>query len=167
MAKNKIHIDNDLIQDLKKYSSSICVSLATKVRDEMHKEAQYAIEEFYNDYEPIYYKRHYYNFRKNSFKKYYKNPHNSIVRGGIELTPYAMDDLYRAEKEYVFDLVYLGYHGHVQSFPHAISNVPPRMKPSPYDILLRKRRDLIKNISDYKDEAIDKAIKKTYKTLLF
>lgn len=167
MAKNKVHIDNDLIQDLKTYSSSICTALAAQVRDEMYKEAQFAIEEFYNDYDPLYYKRHYYNFRKNSFIKYYKNPHNSIVRGGIELTPYNMDDIYRAEKEYVFNLVYLGYHGHVQSFPHEIFNIPPRTKPSPYDILLRKRRNLIRNISDYENKAIDKANKKTYKTLLF
>lgn len=162
MIKNKIHIDNDLIQDLKKYSSSVCISLATQVRDEMYKEAQFAIEEFYNDYEPLYYKRHYNNFRKNSFEKYYKNPHNSIVRGGIELTPYNMNDLYRADTEYVFNLVYLGFHGNVNMFPHNIYNVPPTMNPSPLDILLDKRESLIKNINDYKDMAINKAKNQQY-----
>lgn len=162
MAKNKININNDLIQDLKKYASSVCVSLASQVRDEMYKEAQFAIEAFYDDYKPLYYKRHYYNFRKNSFMKYYKNPHNSVVRGGIEITPYGLDDLYRADKEYVFNLVYLGFHGNVNMFPHEVSNIPPKMEPSPYFMLLEKRDYLVKHIEDYKDEATDKASKKSY-----
>lgn len=162
MAKNKVHIDNDLIHDLKKYSSSVCTSLAAQVRDEMYKEASFAIEEFYNDYEPLYYKRHYNNFRKNSFTKYYKNPHNSVVRGGIELTLDSMDDLYRANTEYVFNIVYLGFHGNVNMFSHNINNIPPVMNPSPLDILLNKREFLIENINDYKDEAINKARKQQY-----
>ena len=162
MAKNKINIDNKLKQDLKKYASAVCTSLAGQFRDEMYKEAHFVIEDFYNDYEPIYYNRHYNNFRKNSFKKHYKNPHNSIIRGGIELTPNELDDLYRADKEYVFNLVYLGYHGNVNMFPHTISNVPSIMEPSPLDILLNKRDSLIENINDYKDESINKAKKQKY-----
>lgn len=165
MVKNKITIDNDLIKDLKQYSSTVCVSLAAQVRDEMYKEAQLAIEKFYDDYKPIFYKRHYYNFRKNSFLKYYKNPHNSIVRGGIELTPYELDDLYRADKEYVFNLVYLGYHGNVNMLPYSISNIPPTMTPNPFDMLLDKRDYLIDHIDDYKDIAINKANKQAYSML--
>lgn len=167
MAKNKVNINNDLIQDLKTYATSVCTSLAGQVRDEMYKEAHFAIDEFYNDYEPIYYKRtkNHYNFKKNSFKKYYKNPHNSIIRGGLELTPYELDDLYRADKEYVFNLVYLGYHGNVNMFPHTIYNTPPVMEPSPLDILLDKRDFIVKNINDYKDNAINKAKKQKYSFL--
>lgn len=165
MVKNKITIDNDLIKDLKTYSTAICVSLASQVRDEMYKEAQFAIDAFYNDYEPLYYKRHFYNFKKNSFKKYYKNPHNSIVRGGVELTPYEMDDLYRLETEYVFSLVYVGYHGNAAIFPHNVSNIPPIMSPSPLEMLLDKRDHIVGNIGNYKGQAIDKAGKKSYSTI--
>ncbi len=162
MKKNKITIEKDLIDDLKKYGSSVCISLASQIRDELHETAKYAIEEFYNDYTPLYYKRHYYNFRKKSFYKYYKNPHNSIVRGGIELSYEQMDDIYRADTEYVFDLVYHGFHGDVASFPHSISNIPPVMNPNPLDILYDKRDYLINNISAYSGTAISKANNNAY-----
>jgi len=169
--KNKINISSELIKDLKKYTNSVCVSLASQVRDELNITAAKAIEDFYNHYrpknnEPLYYKRHYYNFRNNSFTKYYKNPHNSIVRGGVELTPYELDDLYRADTEYVFNLVYLGYHGNVKMFPHQVSNVPPIMEPNPLTIILNKRNDIIGNINHYKDNAIDRANKLLYSTFV-
>lgn len=170
MAKNKINIENDLIKDLKDYATTVSISLATQVRDEINQTAKEAIDAFYNHYrpkngEPLYYKRHYYNFRRNSFTKYYKNPHNSIIRGGVELTPYDLDDIYRADSEYVFNLVYLGYHGNVGMFPHKVTNIPPVMTPSPLDIILDKRDYIVKNINDYKQTAIDKANNKTYSTL--
>lgn len=170
MVKNKIEISKDLLTDLQKYSATVAISLATQVRDEMNTTAQKAIEDFYNHYrpkngEPLYYKRHYYNFRKKSFTKYYKNPHNSIIRGGVELTPYNLDDVYRADTEYVFNLVYLGYHGNVGMFPHHVTNVPPVMSPNPLDILLDKRNEIIKNINEYKEYAIEKANKETYDML--
>jgi hypothetical protein len=167
MKKNNVKINDELIGDLKKYASSVCVSLAGKVRDEMYEEAQLAIDTFYSHYDPLYYKRHEYNFKKNSFKKYYKNPHNSIVRGGVELTPYEMDDLYRADTEYIFNLVYLGYHGNVNMLPHkgSILNIPPVMEPDPFTILLNKRDYLVENIDKYKNEALNKAGKQQYSTL--
>ena len=167
MNRNKIYIDNALIKDLQTYASSVCVSLATTVRDELYEEAKLAIDAFYEDYTPLYYKRHKYNFKKNSFIKYYKNPHNSIVCGGIELTPNELDDLYRAEPEYVFDLVYLGYHGNVELLTpyQKINNIPPVMEPGPYEILLDKRDWLVKNINNYKILAVNKAKEKQYTTL--
>lgn len=167
MKKNNVKINDELINDLKQYASSVCVSLASKVRDEMYEEAKLAIDTFYNHYEPLYYKRHEYNLKKNSFKKYYKNPHNSIVRGGIELTPYELDDLYRADTEYVFNLVYLGYHGNVNMFPHRdkIYNIPPVMDPDPFTILLNKRDYLVENINNYRGDAISKAKNQSYDTL--
>lgn len=167
MKKNKVIIDQKLIKDLEKYSTTVCKSLATQTREEMYKTAQYAIEEFYNDYDPIYYKRHYCNFKKNSFEKYYKNPHGSIIRGGVELTPYELDDLYRADSEYVFNLVYSGFHGNVNMLPtNNISNVPHIMSPSPLDILLDKRDYIVNNIEDYKKEAQEKANNNSYNTLI-
>ena len=165
MRKNKINIEKELLNDLKKYASTVCVSLAGQVRDELYETARYAIEEFYNDYNPLYYRRHYYNFMNKSFFKHYKNPHNSIIRGGIELSFEQMDDIYRADKEYVFDLVYHGFHGNVEAFPHSISNVPSVMNPSPLDILYDKRNYLVASIDKYSNTAIDKANNKSYTTL--
>lgn len=166
MRTNKVNIEKELLDDLKKYASTVCVSLAGQVRDELYETARYAIDEFYNDYIPLSYRRHYYNFINKSLFKYYKNPHNSIIRGGVELSPDQMDDLYRAEKEYVFDLVYHGFHGNVEALPNSISNIPPVMNPSPLDILYDKRDYLINNINDYKDTAINKANSNSYSTLI-
>lgn len=162
----KITITDELKRDLKKYSTTVCVSLATQTRDEMHEEAKSAIDAFYNDYDPLYYKRHFYNFKSNSFKKYYKNPHGSIVRGGVELTPYNVGDIYRADAEYIFNLVYLGYHGNVAMFPHQVSNIPHVMSPSPLEILLDKRDYIVDNIGNYTQQAITKANQNTYNTLI-
>lgn len=165
MAKNQITITNELIQDLKTYGTAMCVSLAAQTRDEMYEEAKYAIDSFYGDYDPLYYKRHFYNFENNSFKKYYKNPHGSIVRGGIELTPSNLADIYRADSEYVFDLVYSGQHGNAGAFPHQVFNMPPVMSPSPMEILLDKRDSIVTNISNYTGEAIASARKKSYSVI--
>lgn len=165
MEKNKINIEKELVKDLKKYASTVCVSLASQVRDELYETARYAIEEFYNDYSPWNYRRHYYNFINKSFYKFYRNPHNSIIRGGIELSYEQMDDIYKADTDYVFDLVYHGFHGNVGSFLHSISNIPPVMNPTPLDILYDKRDYLINNINNYTNIAIDKANKVSYNTL--
>ena len=170
MKKNKITISNKLIEDLKTYTTQVCVGMASFIRDEMNECAQQAIEYFYDGYrpkngEPLYYHRHYDNFRKRSFKKYYNNPHNSIIRGGVELTPNELEDVYRADTDYVFNLVYAGYHGSVWTFPHEIKNVPPVTNPSPLDILLDRRLELVNNIDKYSKYGINRARKQSYSTI--
>lgn len=122
MAKNLI---DDIIDDLKTYSSNIAKFAAIEVRDTLAKTAYDAIEAFYADYEPEYYYRNYYNFRKNSYQKYYHNSHNKTFSGGIILTPENMDELYihetispfathstwGASAEQVFNTVMEGWHG--------------------------------------------------------
>lgn len=184
MIKNKITISKELCDDLKKYANKVAVGIASTIRDEMFDEAKNAIHDFYSDYTPINYKRHYYNFSNKSFKKYYYNGHNSIVRGGIELTPYLMDDIYSssingtqkylsAEKidgfheqdltDYVFNLVYSGYHGNMSMINSAFS--VPVTNPSPYERLLNKRDSIIKNINKYKNIGINRANQEFYRTL--
>ena len=46
-----------------------------------------------------------------TFKKYYKNPHNTIYYGGIEITSDNMYDDYRDSKEKVLSSFLNGYHG--------------------------------------------------------
>jgi len=173
--KNKVHITADLKTDLNKFSVEVSKELAKQVRQEMLETAQDAIARFYASYTPVRYKRHYYNFIKNSFRGYYKNPHNQIIRGGIELTPYLMDDIYSGTSkykeaggnitDYVFNLVYSGYHGNIPMLGNG--GEAPRMEPSPLDLIINKRRYIVENIKTYKHGAFLKASGESYKTLRF
>ena len=83
--KSKLDL-SDLENYLKTYSKTVCRIAVGKIRDELTEEARTAIELFYESYSPVYYNRHYENFRKRSFKKYYANPHNQVYYGGVQLT---------------------------------------------------------------------------------
>lgn len=165
MAKSKIDISG-LEDYIKKKVQEIGRITAGKIRDDLTEEAKIAIQAFYDDYSPKYYHRHYYNFKKNSFKKYYANPHNKIYYGGVELTPEALDDLYQDNTEQVFDSVYAGFHGvasmigegyySIGQTPQKFALVPRRMSPSPMQRLLDKRDYIEKNIQDYLDYAQSK-----------
>lgn len=162
----KVIITDALVSDLRKYGEKICVGLATMVRDKLESETISAIEAFYNDYTPIYYKRHYYNFTKHSYSKYYKNPHGTIVTGGILLSSEDMDDIYQDSKEEVFDLFYHGFHGVASGFiePKSFTNVPEIMSPSPLEMIINARDDIVKNINRYKKYK-DRANKEKYSTI--
>jgi hypothetical protein len=66
---------DDLKDDLTTYIKNVSKFAATAVRDEMDVAAYKAIEAFYADKafdgtsEPIWYYRHYYNFRNKSYQK--------------------------------------------------------------------------------------------------
>lgn len=170
MKKNKVHIMPELKIDLKNYSVEISKALAKEVRQEMLESAKEAITLFYLDYTPLSYRRHYYNFMEKSFRGYYKNPHNQIIRGGIELTPYLMDDIYGKKKSHdvtdvVFDLVYSGFHGNMTATGYG-QEIPP-MKPNPIDIIYKKRRYIVENIRSLKKKVDLKPSEGSYKTLRF
>lgn len=167
MKKNKVTISMNLEKELDDYLTEFSVGMAAFVRDEMHECTKHAIDAFYNNYrpknkEPLFYNRNYYNFRNNSFSKYYENKHGKIIRGGVELTPGNMDDIYRADTDYVFNLVYAGYHGSVWTLPNEIKNVPPVMNPGPLEILLNRRDEIVKNIDSYKSYGLNRASNKNY-----
>lgn len=139
---NDIRISSELLNDLKNYSKEFCVGLATYVRDELFCAAQTAVAQFYIDYTPEEYKRHYTNFNK-SYSKYYSNAHGTIIRGGVELSFNSMDDLYSASVDAVFDSFYSGFHGAV-----AIkTGKPPQMNPTPLETIEAWRDNLIDYIS--------------------
>ena len=154
MAKKTVSW-NDVEKELRQYCKKVLSNVAGQVRDELTLEAQYAIEDFYNDYNPLYYHRHYWNFYNNSFKKYYSNAHGIIFRGGVELTPQEMSDIYQDSTNEVFDSVYAGFHGVSSMFvsPKSFS-VTPRMSPSPMERILDKRDYIIKNVDKYVQDAI-------------
>lgn len=165
MAKDLI---DDIIQNIKNYSSNVAKFAAIEVRDELAKTASEAIESFYNDYEPEEYYRNYYNFRKKSYRKYYHDSHGTTFSGGIEFTPEEMDELYihdtrgsfakhatyGAPAELVFEKVMEGWHG--LSTPY---NVTEQMKPSPMEIIMKRYKNLYYNNSRLIGRAEEKAMK--------
>lgn len=131
MKKNKVEITAELKEDLQKVLTSACVGFATSARDDITEAAKQAIEDFYDDYDPVKYRRHYYNFRENSFEKYYKNPHGQIVRGGVIFTPNSLDDIYKLDAPSVFSLVIeQGAHGGT-----GLDKFPPPLSPPPLQIV--------------------------------
>ena len=150
-----INIDTSSLEAaLKEIAEDACRNAAGRIRDELYEEAKLAIEDFYNSYNPIYYRRHYYNFYNKSFKKYYSNAHGTIYRGGIELTPENLDEIYKHPASDVFDSVYAGIHGPAAmgfTWHHpkggAIGAAP--ITASPMETLLKKRDYIIDHIEDY------------------
>ena len=177
-----IEISNQLYDDLKKYGKNFCIGMATQVRDDLTKSAAVAVESFYQDYRPFYYQRNYYNFRKKSFKKFYENKHQQIIRGGVELSPEHMDSLYQDPVSEVFDMFYAGYHGVASGFggvginrqtgaiteyePYSFTPVPI-MRPSPLEIIQEYRDTIINHIDWYADRyGYTRASHDTYDTLI-
>ena len=182
-----VTISSDLYKDLKKLGKNFCVGMATEVRDNLTKSAAVAIEMFYQDYDPDFYHRHYYNFRRKSFRKYYDNKHGHIVRGGVELSPDAMDDIYQDPVEQVFDMVYHGFHGVASGFinkvvpgfkapgfkegdvikPKSFYKIPEVMDPSPLEIIYNSRNNILKQINNgqYNKYGYERIGANTYETI--
>ena len=164
MAKINI-ILTDLAREIEQFSQDIARELAIDAREQLAKEANLAINKFYGHYTPEYYHRHrpiQGNIKK-SFHKYYANAHYYVYSGGIEISSDWMNDIYRADKDYVFNLIYAGYHGNVAMFPFQVNLVPPVMSPSPLDLILNKRDELINNAQENANKIASKINKSGYK----
>ena len=115
LSKFESQILRDLKSDMKLMSHTVSSELAHKISDELAQEYQYVIDRFYSEYDPEYYVRHSQRGMKpglnKTFKKHYKNPHNTIYYGGIEITSDNMYDDYRDPKEKVLSSFLDGYHG--------------------------------------------------------
>lgn len=160
MANNSVNA-SDLKEYLEKYSKEVGRITAASIRDELTETAFNAIVQFYEDYSPKSYQRHYYNFLEKSFRKYYSNAHGNIYRGGVEFTPQLMDDIYQSSNGYsstqvteqVFDTVYAGFHGvaSTQIYPQGYEPrvIPHVMSPSPMEIIEKRRDEIVDNLQDY------------------
>lgn len=147
---------SEIEKQLYKHVRRACSAGAAKVRDELYQEAKTAILEFYAHYEPRYYKRYEWNFKNNSFRKTYSDHSgNSVIYGGIELTPQSLKDLYKDSTQEVFDTVFSGFHGIAGRYhtPPGISLIPPRMVPSPKQRLLDKQKEIMKKKKYYQSYA--------------
>ena len=145
----------DIARELEQFSKDVAKEMAINTRDELYKEADNAINTFYSHYpSPLYYQRHTnpyvgYNIKK-SIKKLYHSPHGTSFNGGIELSSEWMDDIYNTNRkknyihtDYIFNLIYAGYHGNVNMLPNYDGFVPPVMSPSPLELILNKRDELV------------------------
>lgn len=143
-AEVKMNFLKDLKSDVAKFTHSFSSNLAHKISDEMANEYQYVIDRFYSEYDPEYYVRHSERGMRpgleKTYKKYYKNPHNSIYYGGIEISPDRMYDDYRDSKEDVLNSFLNGYHGRPSA--HIESSLLP------YKHMIRFRNQLIDALRD-------------------
>ena len=150
-----------LEKEVRAYANKVASNTARIIADELTEEASSSISDFYDDYEPRYYRRHYYNLQKNGFQRYYRNPHNTIFYGGVELTPERMDDLYNASPEQVLNTVMGGFHGVASMITAGYADMGfinqtsfvPRMIPTPMERLLDKKEYITRNIQKYIDRA--------------
>lgn len=165
MGKSKTTVSIDveaLRRDIQRYANNVCRYAASEIADDLTEAAKLAIQAFYDDYTPVKYHRHFWNFRSNAYRRYYSNPHNRIYRGGVELTPSEMADIY--QRKYSTEEVYgsvmeIGSHG-----PEMYTTVPPMSK-SPIQLIIEKRDDMLKNIDLYVDKAKIKAKNDSYSIL--
>lgn len=155
MDNIKMQFIEALEEDAKKLSHSISSSLAHQISDKMEQEYQYVIERFYSEYQPESYKRHsergYEPGLNKTFKKYYKNPHNTIYYGGIEIADDNMYDDYHDSPSSVLSSFLNGYHGrasagiesfilpykHMLKFRDSLAN---ELKRSDSELLLKAKK---------------------------
>lgn len=143
------------IDELKNYRRHMSREIAKEIRDTLMKEADEAFDEFYNSYQPRYYKRHvfdsypYHNIGR-TYKPFYKR--STISRGGIEIFYDDMEEIYQQQADKVADTMWAGFHG--PPIGHNAST--PRMWPSPIERIKNKRDELSNNANLLAQKANDK-----------
>ena len=184
MGKDADAIREVLERDLMNYCQNIARHAVHQMANDMTKTAKTAIDLFYSDYKPRFYIRNW-NFR-HTYRRYYKN-HGDRFSGGVELLVDALPSKDYSDPTYeVFDRVYAGFHGMASAMDNKIHNVidrstnkptgetarhirfiPPRMNPSPMDILLKKYDDIAANKDQYFENAKKIAQRYSYEYLKF
>lgn len=171
--RRQLIINPNLIDELDYYITYIKVESAKKVREDLTATTHDVLLAFYSDYpDPVSYRRtpDHKNILRGSFMKFYANPHNVIIRGGVELSPDKMNDLYRVNKEYVFNEVYLGMHGNVPMLPQynpATWITPSMMNPNPLERILDRRDWIVSHIVSFTNSAVNVAKNGSYQYFHF
>ena len=157
-----------LEQDLYNLQVNISKYTIQKMADDLSKECEHAIDMFYAQYNPedpsihngrVYYYRHW-NFKKCSYKRYYRN-HEPRFIGGVEFLMDSFPDVYKGRssspKEVFGRVYYLGWHGIASG-----QGLTPIMDPSPMKLIMRKYDEIYKNKDRYFNSAVQKALKHNY-----
>lgn len=119
--KNEFRLSNATKQELKKKAEQKAKELAIEARERMTEEYLYVISNFYSEYKPLYYDRHFndnyddYSLKQSglghTFEKYYKNSHNTSFSGGICISTENMYSDYSTSQSNVLNSFLNGYHG--------------------------------------------------------
>ena len=168
MAK-KVGLNKDFASfirnKIQKYGEKVAADVAHTIENELEESTLYAIAAFYSSYTPNTYERHYFNFMDRSFMRYYHHSSGSNrFYGGVVFTPGAMADIYQDDTREVFETVVMeGFHGPagmigmgyagVGEYPYAFDRIPPRMYPTPYQLVCKDRDKIASNIQTYIDNA--------------
>ena len=107
--KNKVTVNKDFFiqlgDEMKNLQNDIGNYVAKEASRRLSDVATEGIKEFYDDYAPKKYRRHY-QFEKKAFKPYRNwNVRNGKYYGGIRLTPELFDDVYEIDKYKVYGMV--------------------------------------------------------------
>lgn len=162
--------------------------MADEISNTMEKKYKFAIEKFYNDYDPWMYERGYNLYR--GYKKVKEKNENGWTCGINVNAEYLGSNPYHQGLEYVFDRsFYLGIHGvdkndminrrdnvdQIKAFSRELaglkplyanmSRIPGKMKPPPKEILDKEFKQLTKKKN--MDEMFNKYIAKELKNIKF
>lgn len=160
----KLDILTDIENDVKKFSNIISKNLANRFAEELVNEYQYIVRNFYAEYTPKYYIRHIHRGYQIdglllTYKKYYKNPHNKIYYGGIEITSEKMYEDYSDSNVDVLNSFLNGFHGRPSLHINSKINVWKHMT---------QYRDLLmSNYGSYVEDAVQIAKNEQYSALKF
>lgn len=122
MSNARFQLSNATKKELKAKAERKAKELAVEAREKLSEEYLNVIANFYSEYEPVYYWRHFNNrYDKRSllasglgrtFEKYYKNSHNTVFSGGICISTDNMYKDYQGSQIDVLNSFLNGYHGH-------------------------------------------------------
>lgn len=157
MAKTKVRISSTFKDEIKDYARNICKNGAIDAREKMYSSARNAINAFYDHYYPRSYTRTN-SLLRLSYSKYYRNDNNKKYFGGVALDPtkmtgtyYSVVSLETIDPIIPFSLAYFeGSHGKIENFDIEPQFIPPKMKPTPYDLIMNDFKNLYKDIKSGK-----------------
>ena len=86
---------SDLRKECRDYLTTFGITYCKKAADELTETAKYAIEAFYNDYDPTWYDNRTYDLKLNSYKRYYHKKNGLYVSGGVYIGTKYMQPYYR------------------------------------------------------------------------
>ena len=153
----------DIMHDVDNFANATISDMAMTVRDELTEAAHNAMINFYKHYTPMFYERNgdfngNKGFLNTGYKPYYINKHRSTARGGVEI-PGDVKGYYRYDINKISDFVWAGFHG--PPIGHNVNT--PVMSPSPMEMVLKRRQEIIDNELPWiKAKAIAKAKKRKY-----
>lgn len=184
-TKQLIQLRKQLKEDIENYQYNLGLCMGQEIANDLTETAHLAITNFYS-WKPEYYERHW-NFW-NSYRKVHTN-HNGVRTAGVELLLEQFPDDYKTQRsklpsgKYISTTKYDSYSRfdpkdifwRVYGFGwHGIASLEknkngewraPTMSPSPYQLLINKRDEIIKNSDKYQKKASNMARRKKYNLL--